>query len=97
MISTKKVDGDWAAKVASAIGFNADGDITIKSGAKITLQVGGSFVVIDSSGVAIDGAQILLKSGGSPGGIPLPSSPATLSAAAAEGSAFVANCPPSEG
>ena len=93
----QQVDGDWAANVASAIGFNADGDITIKSGAKITLQVGGSFVVIDSSGVAIDGAQILLKSGGSPGGIPLPSSPATLSAAAAEGSAFVANCPPSEG
>lgn len=85
--------GDWAKKVAGAVGINADGDITLKSGNKITLQVGGSFVVIDSSGVAIDGAKILIKSGGSPGSIPMPSSPDILETAAAEGSAFVANCP----
>ncbi len=90
----EKVSGDWAAKVQGAIGVNADGDITIKSASKITLQVGGSFVVVDGSGVAIDGAKILLKSGGSPGSLPMPSSPEILSAAAAEGSAFVANCPP---
>ncbi len=90
----EKVSGDWAAKVQGAIGVNADGDITIKSASKITLQVGGSFVVVDGSGVAIDGAKILLKSGGSPGSLPIPSSPEILSAAAAEGSAFVANCPP---
>lgn len=85
--------GDWAKKVAGAVGINADGDITLKSGNKITLQVGGSFVVIDSSGVAIDGAKILIKSGGSPGSIPMPSSPDILETAAAEGSAFVGNCP----
>lgn len=84
---------DWAKKVAGAVGINADGDITLKSGNKITLQVGGSFVVIDSSGVAIDGAKILIKSGGSPGSIPMPSSPEILKTAAAEGSAFVGNCP----
>ncbi|MCG9753196.1 type VI secretion system tip protein VgrG [Vibrio brasiliensis] len=87
--------GDWAKKVAGAVGINADGDVTIKSGNKITLQVGGSFVVIDSSGVAIDGAKILIKSGGSPGSVPMPSSPDILETAAAEGSAFVANCPAS--
>lgn len=85
--------GDWAKKVAGAVGINADGDITLKSSNKITLQVGGSFVVIDSSGVAIDGAKILIKSGGSPGSIPMPSSPDILETAASEGSAFVANCP----
>ncbi|TKE90253.1 type VI secretion system tip protein VgrG, partial [Vibrio kanaloae] len=89
----ESVLGDWAKKVAGAVGINADGDITLKSGNKITLQVGGSFVVIDSSGVAIDGAKILIKSGGSPGAIPMPSSPDILNTAAAEGSAFVANCP----
>ncbi|MGD8111855.1 type VI secretion system tip protein TssI/VgrG [Vibrio sp. TRT 17S01] len=85
--------GDWAKKVAGAVGINADGDITLKSGNKITLQVGGSFVVIDSSGVAIDGAKILIKSGGSPGSLALPTNPDVLETAAEEGSAFVANCP----
>ncbi|MGY2573340.1 type VI secretion system Vgr family protein [Vibrio sp. C8] len=89
----ESVLGDWAKKVAGAVGINADGDITLKSGNKITLQVGGSFVVIDSSGVAIDGAKILIKSGGSPGSVLMPSSPEILNTAAAEGSAFVGNCP----
>ncbi|MBL4245460.1 type VI secretion system tip protein VgrG, partial [Vibrio fluvialis] len=83
----------WAKKIAGAVGINANGDITIKSGNKITLQVGGSFVVIDSSGVAIDGAKILIKSGGAPGSLALPTSPDVLETAAANGSAFVANCP----
>lgn len=90
---SESVAGNWAKKVAGAIGVNADGDITIKSANKITLQVGGNFVVIDSGGVAIKGTEILLNSGGSPGSLALPSSPAVLETAAAEGSAFVANCP----
>ncbi|WP_418113606.1 type VI secretion system tip protein TssI/VgrG [Vibrio scophthalmi] len=89
----QSVVGDWAKKVAGAVGINADGDITLKSGNKITLQVGGSFVVIDNSGVAIDGAKILIKSGGSPGSLMLPTNPDVLETAADEGSAFVANCP----
>lgn len=89
----ESVQGDWAKKIAGAVGINANGDITIKSGNKITLQVGGSFVVIDSSGVAIDGAKILIKSGGAPGSLALPTSPDVLETAAANGSAFVANCP----
>ncbi|ODS10602.1 type VI secretion system tip protein TssI/VgrG [Vibrio scophthalmi] len=89
----QSVVGDWAKKVAGAVGIDGDGDITIKSGNKITLQVGGSFVVIDNSGVAIDGAKILIKSGGSPGSLALPTNPDVLETAAEEGSAFVANCP----
>ena len=85
--------GDWAKKVAGAVGINADGDITLKSSSKITLQVGSSFVVIDSSSVAINGANVLIKSGGSPGALPMPSSPEVLAAAASEGSAFVGSCP----
>ena len=89
----ESIAGDLAKKIEGAIGINAQGEITIKSGSKLTLQVGGSFVVIDNSGVAIDGAKILIKSGGSPGGLPLPSAPDALAAAAADGSAFVADCP----
>ena len=49
--------------------------------------------VRSSSGVAIDGAKILIKSGGAPGSLALPTSPDVLETAAANGSAFVANCP----
>lgn len=92
-----KVLGDLARKIEGVIGISANGDITIKSGSKITLQVGGSFVVVDESGVAIDGGKILIKSGGSPGALALPADVAVMEGAAAEGSAFVANCPKEEG
>ncbi|CAG9297773.1 type VI secretion system Vgr family protein [Celerinatantimonas diazotrophica] len=87
------VTGDLAQKIAGAFGISADGALTIKSGSKITLQVGGSFVVIHSGGVDINGSAINLNSGGSPGALPLPDSVQVLKTAAAEGSAFVANCP----
>ncbi|KEA65260.1 VgrG-3 protein [Marinobacterium lacunae] len=91
------IGGDWAQRVAGAIGLSADGDITLKSGSKITLQVGGSFVTVHGGGVDIKGSAINLNSGGSPGGLPMPANAAVLKAAAGEGAAFVAHCPAAEG
>lgn len=87
------IKGDLAAKILGAFGLSADGNLTIKSKSKLTLQVGGNFVVIHSGGVDIKGPAINLNSGGSAGGLPLPDKALILKTAATEGSAFVANCP----
>ncbi|KXF83006.1 type VI secretion system Vgr family protein [Enterovibrio coralii] len=87
------VQGDFAQKVGGGVGVDASSDITLQSSSKITLKVGGSFVVIHGGGVDIKGPAINLNSGGSPGELALPASPAILKTAAAAGSMFVAHCP----
>lgn len=87
------VNGDLAQNVGGSFGLDASNDITLQSASKITLKVGGSFVVIHGGGVDVKGPAINLNSGGSPGELALPASPAILKTAAAQGSMFVAHCP----
>ncbi|MBJ7223027.1 hypothetical protein JG725_14285 [Brenneria sp. L3-3C-1] len=81
---------------AGAFSVDSNGDLTLQSGSKLTLRVGGSFVVLHAGGVDIKGPVINLNSGGSPGDLALPADPAILKAAAAQGTMFVAHCPPEE-
>ncbi len=53
--------------MSGALGIKVDGDIVLESSSRISLKVGGSFVVIHSGGVDIVGPKISLNSGGSPG------------------------------
>ncbi|MGF1868054.1 type VI secretion system tip protein VgrG [Enterovibrio norvegicus] len=88
-----QVKGDLSQQVDGGVGLKASSDITFQSSSKITFKVGGNFVVIHGGGVDIKGPVINLNSGGSPGDLALPASPAILKAAASQGSMFVAHCP----
>ena len=87
------VNGDDSTHVKGARGVKIDGEMTFQSDTKITLKVGGSFVVIHAGGVDIKGGAINLNSGGSAGDLALPVNPAILKSAAGEGSMFVKHCP----
>lgn len=87
------INGDCSKHIKGALGIKVDGEMTFQSDTKITLKVGGSFVVIHSGGVDISGPAINLNSGGGPGSLALPANPAILKSAAGEGSMFVKHCP----
>ncbi|TQI81696.1 type VI secretion system secreted protein VgrG [Serratia fonticola] len=88
-----QVLGDLAQKVSGVFSVDSNGDLTLQSNSKLTLRVGGSFVVVHAGGVDIKAPSINLNSGGSPGDLLTPASPAVLKAAALAGSMFVAHCP----
>lgn len=87
------VKGDKSQHIKGALGVKIDGEMTFQSDTKITLKVGGSFVVIHPGGVDIKGAAINLNSGGGAGSLALPANPEILKSAAGEGSMFVKHCP----
>ena len=87
------VKGDRSQHIKGALGVKVDGEMTFQSDTKITLKVGGSFVVIHPGGVDIKGAAIKLNSGGGAGNLALPVNPEILKSAAGEGSMFVKHCP----
>jgi type VI secretion system secreted protein VgrG len=87
-----EIKGDDIRAVGGALGYQAAGDITIKSDTRITLRVGSNFVVIHQGGVDIKGTTINLNSAGSPGDVSLPATPSVLKTAAALGMPFVAHC-----
>lgn len=91
-----EVKDDLAQKVAGTMGTNVQGDIVLQSDSKISLRVGGSFIVIHAGGVDVSGPKINLNGGGSPGELILPMRPAILKAAAGEGTMFVVHCPMDE-
>lgn len=62
-----EVKGDLAQKVAGTLGISVQGDIVLQSDSKISLRVGGSFIVIHAGGVDVMGPKINLNGGGSPG------------------------------
>ncbi|EAM3720606.1 type VI secretion system tip protein VgrG, partial [Salmonella enterica] len=62
-----EVKGDLARKVSGALGIKVEDDIVLESSSRISLKVGGSFVVIHPGGVDIMGPKINLNSGGRPG------------------------------
>ncbi|EON90580.1 ImpA family type VI secretion-associated protein [Marinobacter lipolyticus SM19] len=57
----------WLSDSGTELHIKAGQKAVIEAGAEITLKAGGSFVKIDPSGVAMDGAAIKLNAGGSPG------------------------------
>ena len=60
------VDVTGAVKIISQAEINLSAPkIVLEASSKISLKVGSSFVVIDPSGVFINGAQVLINSGGS--------------------------------
>lgn len=68
----RRVGGDALYQVTGNVGTQANADVNIKAGGKIVLEatqislkVGGNFVDISSSGVAIKGSMVLINSGGS--------------------------------
>jgi len=87
------VEGDQSEHIKGALGVKIDGEMTFQSDTKITLKVGGSFIVIHPGGVDIKGPKINLNSGGSAGNLALPVKPEVLVSAAGEGSMFVPHCP----
>lgn len=87
------VKGDQSSHVKGAFGYKVDGEMTFQSDTKITLKVGGSFVVIHGGGVDVKGGAINLNSGGSAGDLALPVNPEVLKSAAGEGTMFVTHCP----
>ncbi|WP_051396173.1 type VI secretion system tip protein TssI/VgrG [Ignatzschineria larvae DSM 13226] len=91
--SSLEIKGDLIEKVAGTHGLRVDGDLTLESKSRLTLKVGGNFVVIDSSGVYIKGPIVTVNSGGTPGDTVVPQVPTILDTAVGEGSAFVASCP----
>ena len=59
------LQGDCATIVAKTASLNAL-KITLEAQSKITLKVGGSFIVVDPCGVFISGPMVQINSGGSP-------------------------------
>lgn len=90
------VKGDSSKHIKGALGVKVDGEMTFQSDTKITLKVGGSFVVIHAGGVDIKGGAINLNSGGSAGDLALPINPEVLKSAAGNGTMFVSHCPVEE-
>ncbi|MFH5101632.1 type VI secretion system tip protein VgrG, partial [Citrobacter freundii complex sp. 2024EL-00219] len=62
-----EVKGDLAQKISGALGLKVQDDIVLESSSRISLKVGGSFVVIHPGGVDIMGLKINLNGGGSAG------------------------------
>jgi hypothetical protein len=57
---------NWTTIVGSAAKINAK-EVVIEASQKITLKVGGSFVVVGPAGVDIKGPMVNINTGGSPG------------------------------
>ena len=64
--TTFDLQGDHASVVGGNATVNAK-NVVIEASQKITLKVGGSFVVVDPCGVFIKGPIVQINSGGSPG------------------------------
>lgn len=67
------------------IHLNAGLKVVIEAGMELTLSAGGHFIKIDASGISLNGAQVRINSGGSPGsGTPaMPLLPGVLQQASA--------------
>lgn len=91
--SSLEVTGDFAQSVDGNLGIKVNNHIVLESSQQITLKVGGSFVVIHSGGVHIQGPTVTINSGGTPGDVVSPASPKVLASAVGTGKGFVFHCP----
>lgn len=91
--SSLEITGDFAQSIDGSLGIKVNNHIVLESAQQITLKVGGSFVVIHSGGVHIQGSTVTINSGGTPGDVVSPTSPKVLDTAAGAGKAFVFHCP----
>ncbi|MCF5198996.1 type VI secretion system tip protein VgrG [Pseudomonas syringae] len=62
-----RVGDGLLAHAGQEIHLKAGNKLIIEAGLEITLKAAGSFIKIDASGVTVNGSQIKLNSGGSPG------------------------------
>ena len=62
----EKVGVKYAVDATQEIHLKSGANLVLESGAQITLMAGGSFITIGPTGVAIQGAMVLINSGGSP-------------------------------
>ncbi len=63
----EKVSGNRSDEICGNYYMKCAGSVVIEAASALTLKVGGNFVHIDSSGVAVMGTKINLNSGGSAG------------------------------
>ena len=64
--SSLEITGDFAQSIDGNLGIKVNNHIVLESTQQITLKVGGSFVVIHSGGVHIQGSTVTINSGGTP-------------------------------
>jgi type VI secretion system secreted protein VgrG len=62
----EKVGVKYAVDATQEIHLKSGANLVLEAGAQITLMAGGSFITIGPTGVAIQGAMVLINSGGSP-------------------------------
>ena len=67
----KSIDAKAGTTVAleggTAVHVKGGTTVVVEAGVQLTLKAGGSFVVIDPTGVTIQGAMVMINSGGAPG------------------------------
>jgi type VI secretion system secreted protein VgrG len=63
----EKADSNYALDAGMEVHIKAGMSLVIESGTTLTLKVGGNFININSGGVFIKGAMVMLNSGGSAG------------------------------
>lgn len=66
----EKVGTNYGLDVGTSVHIKAGTSVVIEAGAMLTLKVGGSFVNINSGGVFVKGAMVMLNSGGAAGSGP---------------------------
>lgn len=91
--SSLEVSGDVAQAIKGALGTKVNSHMVLESNQQITFKVGGSFIVLHSGGVHIQGSVVTVNSGGTPGDVVIPTTPKVLDGASGEGKAFVFHCP----
>ncbi len=63
----EKVGKNCALEAGAEIHLKAGMNLIIEAGMQLTLKAGGGFIVIDPSGVTIQGTLVMINSGGAPG------------------------------
>jgi type VI secretion system secreted protein VgrG len=63
----EKIDQNHALEAGMAIHIKAGTTLVIEAGLQLTLKVGGNFIDINPTGVAIQGTMVLINSGGAAG------------------------------
>ena len=62
---TEEIGGNHSEAVQGSYYVNAGGTVVIESAVGLTINVGGSFITINSGGVQISGPTVMINSGGS--------------------------------
>lgn len=86
--SSLMIKGDSSQRIDGQLGTTVQNDIVLTSSQKITLQVGGSFIVIDHNSISLTAPIVNINSGGSPSNGVQPTPPRILDPKADDGEPF---------